>query len=548
MAEKIPETIGKYKIMSLVAKGGMGAVYKAVHPSLKRLVIIKKLTIRNNATVKERFKREAQILLDMQSPYIVHLFDYFTEGQSHYIVEEFVDGLSLAQLLDKQVALGTELALLIFHDACLSLKFAHARGIVHRDIKPGNILISKRAEVKLADFGIASSESGDELPLTPSADSSSTKVDGNLTQSGVTLGTPAYMSPEQITDSRSVDKRADIYSMGVMLYEMLTGSKPFPSNLNPETLEKIKKGKYINPRKIDKNIPPVICRMIKKMLRANPDRRFQSIEKVIAIVKKYLSHYNTHKIRIALAQCVLSKKQLTLPAFERKQNKAKKVGLIIACVLAFAAAFGFVWYKGYIHKTVLSHWYREVVINMQMPKTSSVNSDLPVRAFFFVDDGNSIPEVSGTRRVFNEKTSENSANSKTKNYQTYPVYLREGNYRVKIAAGPYVIWQSLKVESKDVTLNINSLKNRKTDVTINATSYDSATGKKLTEETKFFLSYRGKWVPLEEVPAQDIKSGSIIKVLARCEGYRDAVYSLLLDWYQDELIISAAMQKTQESK
>ncbi|MBQ6057216.1 MAG: serine/threonine protein kinase [Treponema sp.] len=548
MAEKIPETIGKYKIMSLVAKGGMGAVYKAVHPSLKRLVIIKKLTIRNNATVKERFKREAQILLDMQSPYIVHLFDYFTEGQSHYIVEEFVDGLSLAQLLDKQVALGTELALLIFHDACLSLKFAHARGIVHRDIKPGNILISKRAEVKLADFGIASSESGDELPLTPSADSSSTKVDGNLTQSGVTLGTPAYMSPEQITDSRSVDKRADIYSMGVMLYEMLTGSKPFPSNLNPETLEKIKKGKYINPRKIDKNIPPVICRMIKKMLRANPDRRFQSIEKVIAIVKKYLSHYNTHKIRIALAQCVLSKKQFTLPAFERKQNKAKKVGIIIASVLAFAAAFGFVWYKGYIHKTVLSHWYREVVINMQMPKTSSVNSDLPVRAFFFVDDGNSIPEVSGTRRVFNEKTSENSANSKTKNYQTYPVYLREGNYRVKIAAGPYVIWQSLKVESKAVTLNINSLKNRKTDVTINTTSYDSATGKSLTADTKFFLSYRGKWVPLEEVPAQDIKSGSIIKVLARCEGYRDAVYSLLLDWYQDELIISAAMQKTEESK
>ena len=548
MAEKIPETIGKYKIMSLVAKGGMGAVYKAVHPSLKRLVIIKKLTIRNNATVKERFKREAQILLDMQSPYIVHLFDYFTEGQSHYIVEEFVDGLSLAQLLDKQVALGTELALLIFHDACLSLKFAHARGIVHRDIKPGNILISKRAEVKLADFGIASSESGDELPLTPSADSSSTKVDGNLTQSGVTLGTPAYMSPEQITDSRSVDKRADIYSMGVMLYEMLTGSKPFPSNLNPETLEKIKKGKYINPRKIDKNIPPVICRMIKKMLRANPDRRFQSIEKVIAIVKKYLSHYNTHKIRIALAQCVLSKKQLTLPAFERKQNKAKKVGIIIASVLAFAAAFGFVWYKGYIHKTVLSHWYREVVINMQMPKTSSVNSDLPVRAFFFVDDGNSIPEVSGTRRVFNEKTAENSANSKTKNYQTYPVYLREGNYRVKIAAGPYVIWQSLKVESRAVTLNINSLKNRKTDVTINTTSYDSASGKNLTSDTKFFLSYRGKWVPLEEVPAQDIKSGSIIKVLARCEGYRDAVYSLLLDWYQDELIISAAMQKTEESK
>ena len=83
---------------------------------------------------------------------------------------------------------------------------------------------------------------------------------------------------------------------------------------------------------------------------------------------------------------------------------------------------------------------------------------------------------------------------------------------------------------------------------VDIASYDSATGKSLTADTKFFLSYRGKWVPLEEVPAQDIKSGSIIKVLARCEGYRDAVYSLLLDWYQDELIISAAMQKTEESK
>ena len=228
MADKIPEIIGKYKIMGLVAKGGMGAVYKAVHPSLKRLVILKKLTIRNNATVKERFKREAQILLDMQSPYIVHLFDYFVEGSSHYIVEEYVDGLSLAQLLEKQVSLGVELSLLVFLDACLALKFAHARGIVHRDIKPGNILISKRAEVKLADFGIASSESGDVLPLSNSS-GEVTNLDNNLTQSGVTLGTPAYMSPEQITDSRSVDKRADIYSMGVMLYEMLTWDSGYKS-------------------------------------------------------------------------------------------------------------------------------------------------------------------------------------------------------------------------------------------------------------------------------------------------------------------------------
>ncbi len=537
MAEKIPEMIGKYKIMGLVAKGGMGAVYKAVHPSLKRMVIIKKLTIRNNKIVKERFKREAQILLDMQSPFIVHLFDYFIEGQSHYIVEEFVEGLSLAQILDKQIALETELALLIFLDACMALKFAHARGIVHRDIKPGNILISKRAEVKLADFGIASSESEEELSETSEqSKTEAAKVSDGLTQHGVTLGTPAYMSPEQITDSRSVDKRADIYSMGVMLYEMLTGTKPFPSALNEETLEKIKKGRYVNPRKIDRSIPKVICRMIKKMLKANPDRRFQSIESVIKILKKYLSHYDTHKIRIALAQTVLTKRQFAIPTFERKSERGKKItaGIILGVLFCFLC--GWVWNKGYVHKTVLSHWYKSVVLNMTLPSTSSVDSDLPVRAFFFVDDGKEIPEVNNSRRVFTQK--------KSKAYETYPVYLRPGKYRIKIAVGPYIMWQTLEVKSEKINLNIKNLEKATRPVKVHAQSYDSESGKDITKSTKFYLSYRGKWVLLEEIPAGELKTGTVYKILAKSSGYNDAFYSLILDWYQDELFLTAALERS----
>ncbi len=537
MAEKIPEMIGKYKIMGLVAKGGMGAVYKAVHPSLKRMVIIKKLTIRNNKIVKERFKREAQILLDMQSPFIVHLFDYFIEGQSHYIVEEFVEGLSLAQILDKQIALETELALLIFLDACMALKFAHARGIVHRDIKPGNILISKRAEVKLADFGIASSESEEELSdSTGQTDTEPTKVSDGLTQHGVTLGTPAYMSPEQITDSRSVDKRADIYSMGVMLYEMLTGTKPFPSVLNEETLEKIKKGRYVNPRKIDKSIPKVICRMIKKMLKAKPDRRFQSIEPVIKILKKYLSHYDTHKIRIALAQTVLTKRQFAIPAFERKSERGKKItaGIILGAILCVLC--GWVWNKGFVHKTVLSHWYKSVVLNMELPSTSSVASDLPVRAFFFVDDGKDIPEVNNSRRVFTQK--------KSKTYETYPVYLRPGKYRIKIAVGPYIMWQTLEVKGEKINLDIKNLEKITRPIKVHAQSYDRETGKDLTKSTKFYLSYRGKWVLLDEIPAGELKTGTVYKILAKSNGYNDAFYSLILDWYQDELFLTAGLERS----
>ncbi len=200
----IPAMIGKYKVLELVAQGGMGTVYKALHPSLKREIILKKLSIRGNVSVRERFKREAQILLDLQCPYIVHVFDYFVEGAYHYIALEYVDGMSLDKLIAKQVALPNQIAMVVFLDACYALQYAHSKGIVHRDIKPGNILISRRAAVKLADFGIASTDKESEKDTT-------------LTLSGVSLGTPSYMSPEQFADSKSVDKRADIYSMGVML-------------------------------------------------------------------------------------------------------------------------------------------------------------------------------------------------------------------------------------------------------------------------------------------------------------------------------------------
>lgn len=551
MGEKIPEYIGKYKIMGLIAKGGMGAVYKAVHPSLKRLVILKKLTIRNNATVRQRFKREARILLDMQSPYIVHLFDYFVEGSSHYIVEEYVEGLSLAQLLEKQVALGTELSLLIFHDACLALKFAHARGIVHRDIKPGNILISKRGEVKLADFGIASSESDPEDISSSIPDSSATIQDSNLTQNGVTLGTPAYMSPEQITDSKSADKRADIYSMGVMLYEMLTGTKPFSSALDQSTLEKIKKGSYIKPRKIDRTIPKKIEKMICKMMKGNPAKRFQSIEPVIKIIKKYLLQYETKPIRIALAQSVISKNQFPVPDFKKKNEKWKKIFPGLCIIFCLILLFVFCWNKGLVHKTVLRPWYTEICLNMEMPVTTSIDSDLPARAFFFTDDGKDIPEVSGSRRVFFEKdyytekngikTSVKTAGSKNKNYGTKPVYLKPGNYRIKITVGPYIIWKSISVGKENLELKIDTLKDKKRNITVKGESFDLISQKNLTDKTDFRIFHRGKWILLEDAGENELKTGSIIKIKASCPGYKEAVYSLILDWYQDELVLSAGL-------
>ena len=138
MSNDFPPMIGKYKITGVIAKGGMGVVYKAIHPSLKRYVVIKKMTARGNSTNAERFKKEAQILLDMNSPYIVQLFDYFTEAGYRYMVEELVDGLALDKLIKKETVLPPPLAMLVMQDACNALKHAHSKNVIHRDIKPAD--------------------------------------------------------------------------------------------------------------------------------------------------------------------------------------------------------------------------------------------------------------------------------------------------------------------------------------------------------------------------------------------------------------------------
>src|SRR4030042_3689973 len=173
--------IGKYQIIGKIGTGGMGAVYKAKHPTLKRVVILKQLTLRGSTSLIERFKREARIMLDLRYDNIVQVYDHFKEGNFYYIAMEFVDGIALDRLVHNRRYLSNEAAILIFTEVCKGLKYAHDRHIIHRDIKPANILISKEGEVKITDFGIATSKEDETF---------------GLTRAGTTLGTPAYMPPE----------------------------------------------------------------------------------------------------------------------------------------------------------------------------------------------------------------------------------------------------------------------------------------------------------------------------------------------------------------
>lgn len=547
MSDEFPQMIGKYKVLGIVAKGGMGVVYKAMHPSLKRLVVIKKMTARGKSNNAERFKKEAQILLDLQSPYIVHLFDYFTEAGFRYMVEEFVDGFALDNLIKKQTALPCPVAMLIMQDACYALKYAHSKEIVHRDIKPGNILISKRGEIKLADFGIASdANEGD-----------------NVTQSGVALGTPAYMPPEQFEDSASVDNRADIYALGIMLYEMITGTKPYPQSFSIETLNTIKKGKYIHPRKIDKTIPPVVARLIHKMIKPKAKNRFRSIDMVLKIVKKYLKHYDTHELRVQVAKSVITPKTYDFPQIEQKDKIKRRVIKIIftgaACILAGFCA----WKAGFFHRTVLKKWYSPVQIEMEMPHSLSAQMDLPVKAFFFENDNDNIPEVSGSERTlyvkgsrfwekilsfdFSRKVMAERPASKNKIYSMKTLFLKHGKYRVKVVVGPYVWWKSFEVSDENCLITCDFLKNMTRELKIKTYAYDAQSGDDISENCDFLILYKNNWTNIEEVDSKMIKSGTVWRIKASCEGYKEEVFSLLIDWYQDDLIISAMLEKTVEN-
>ncbi len=520
---EIPAMIGKYKIQEVVARGGMGVVYKAKHPNLKHQVVIKKLTIRGNKPLLERFKREARVLLELQHANIVRMFDYFTEGSFHYIVLELVDGMSLDKLLRKAQKLSWPTALLIVRDACKALKFAHSKGVIHRDIKPGNILISNKGEIKLADFGIASAEKENTQ-------------EEDITQAGITLGTPAYMPPEQFEDSKSVDARADIYAMGVMLYEMVTGKKPYGVNMVPETLIQIKKGQYIAPSKLEQQLPKSISRIIKKMMHPQLHKRYKDINTVLNVVNKELNKFDIKPIRVSMVKLMLMQ-NYEEPIYVPKNKGAQKIFAIAAATFVLLAGGIFAWSQGYVHNTLLRNWYSPVTVTLETSKTSSINSGVPMSAQFYYNDNADIPTVNNSNRVFKKMQETNESEV----FATKALFVKPGMYRVKVVVGSDVFWKSLYVDgnAQNVVFDIHTTDIR--SLNVSASAFDMKTGEDLTDITDFFVLLDGTWVNLESLASDDLKTGSILKIRASADGYVTENFSLLIEWYQDELTIESLM-------
>jgi predicted Ser/Thr protein kinase len=243
------------EILACLGRGGMGVVYQARQKSLNRFVALKLLAPERvrDPQFAERFTREAQALAALNHPNIVTIYDFGQAGGFYFLLMEFVDGLNLRQLLRTR-KLTPEEALTIVPPLCDALQFAHDRGIVHRDIKPENLLLDKTGRVKVADFGIARM-----LGTAPDGPAGASAAPENLTQS--TVGTPGYSAPEQRTDPQHVDSRADIYSLGVVFYEMLTGELP---------------GKRIEPPSKKVQIDVRLDEVVLRALEQKPELRYQS--------------------------------------------------------------------------------------------------------------------------------------------------------------------------------------------------------------------------------------------------------------------------------
>src|SRR5437870_1877577 len=273
------KTLGRYNIERTLGKGAMGVVYEGIDPRLGRRVAIKTILKSNldDDVAKDysmRFAREAQAVARLNHPNVVQVYDFGEEGEVAYIVMEFIKGKELKDFFDRNERFDLKEAVRIMCELLDALEFAHHAGIVHRDIKPANVMLDAQARVKLTDFGVARIQDSDKSSV-------------ERTQAGTMVGTPAYMSPEQITGG-NIDKRTDVFSAGIILYQFLTGEKPFTGSGAWTIAKKIIQEEPPLPSSLNNAVTSLFDAVVNRALAKNPDTRFQSARDLSVALKRAL--------------------------------------------------------------------------------------------------------------------------------------------------------------------------------------------------------------------------------------------------------------------
>jgi serine/threonine-protein kinase len=268
-----PRALGDYRNLRKIARGAMGLIFKAEHKDGRTvaLKVLPRQMVREPQDI-ERFKREVETITSLVHPNIVRVFDYGQDEDFYYYAMEFLDGRSLRELITDRGHLSPVHAAEICRDAARGLAFAHQHGVIHRDVKPSNVMICKDGSVKLVDFGLAFTKQSDILTAT-----------------GISLGTPAYMSPEQIEGGRKeVGERSDIYSLGVTLYEAASGKRPFEGDNQYDVMKRVLFDEPQPAATANPSVPEELSQVIGKAMAKSPADRYARMPDMIAALDKYL--------------------------------------------------------------------------------------------------------------------------------------------------------------------------------------------------------------------------------------------------------------------
>lgn len=278
--DKIPDAIGNYTILGRLGKGGMGDIYKAIQNPLNRVVALKVLPPHfvRDEEFAQRFEIEARAISLLQHQNIVSIYEYGEEEGYRYFAMQFVDGMDLSQLIESHREVPINEVVDYSRQICRGLRYAHQHDVIHRDIKPQNILIDRTRIAKLSDFGIAKIFSG---------------TSSDITLTGFTLGTPEYMSPEQAL-GRKIDHQTDIYSLGIVMYEMLTKQLPFTGGDAMAVAYKQVHDQPILPSQKRRDTPKRLELIVLKALKKDREDRYQSIEEMLSHLDSVDPHERAH--------------------------------------------------------------------------------------------------------------------------------------------------------------------------------------------------------------------------------------------------------------
>ncbi len=328
--ELSPKFRGELEEIRLVATGGMAQIFRARQPALDRFVVIKKLKVELSASpeTRERFHREAKALASVLHQNIAHVYDFIQTDNEAYILMEYIDGVDLSTVIKKLGHLPEMVAGCILLLVSKGVSYMHSNHLIHRDIKPSNIRLTSRGSVKLMDFGIVMDVDKE-----------------SLTRPGMMVGSPQYLSPEQVLGD-PITTSADLFLLGICLYEMLTGVRPFKEEQGATVFQRIREVKYVPVREMQPGVSKKMAEIVEKLLQKRPENRFKDLKELINALESVLGGSRSSHAEDLILKYLDDEALLTptmsysdLPTVKSANHSLKVVSVILLCLFVFSVGY-----------------------------------------------------------------------------------------------------------------------------------------------------------------------------------------------------------------